>query len=477
MPLFTRQKTEVSSLAKAYGELNARVGLNVNVNKFQAFIEDSEFANQSLTIDQMNQLITTYNKHLVLLDSGDYGSWPTSNNAIMKFQYQSSEQPFIDIDSQPKANILDIYCLVGDFGERTIISPIDGEAVAPNLYGQPLGWASYNVIASPTPTPKQRDIDKDHLYIVPSGGETCWQIAIKVNQPGVTGQDLADHNAIDDPAALLADGTHLRLPYKRDIKEQKPITYELLDRPKPMHVNLKGGTKKQSFGNAKQWSDIKPTGAAYPEKANVDILGIAYVSIENDMAAYYLDALSLGNYRSTGRVSYTIGFNHSHLSDGYIEKAQDMQESQDNPSPGIASLPTTVLDITKPEPQRNNEFKTTYVAYTKPIKFSLEQAVWMHDFDGRYPDKWRDKYREIWVAGIFTKDEIPFARPLGAAKIGTWYGIPLDILKESADVYNSLSTYKEKKEVNKLTLSEKYIFDPFFEFLHRKNKKNNKEQQ
>jgi hypothetical protein len=310
------------------------------------------------------------------------------------------------------------------------------------------------------------------------GTKTVWELINgELSNLGFSAQDLIDHNEIPHPNEPLPDGYTLHLPYpKKSAVEERSIRYELFPAPRPMHVNLKGGTKKQSFGNAKQWSDIKPTGPGYKQDANIDALAVAYVPIGDDMAAYYLDALSLGNYRSTGRVSYTIGFNHSHLSDGYIEKAQDMQEDQDNPSPGIASLPTTVLDITKPEPQRNNEFKTSYVAYNKPIKFSLDQPVWMHDFDGRYPDKWRDKYREIWIAGIFTKDEIPFARPLGQLRAGTWYGIPLDILKESADVYNSLSTYKEKKEDNKLTLSEKYIFDPFFEFLHRKNKKN-KEQQ
>jgi hypothetical protein len=124
------------------------------------------------------------------------------------------------------------------------------------------------------------------------GTKTVWELINgELSNLGFSAQDLIDHNEIPHPNEPLPDGYTLHLPYpKKSPVEERSIRYELFPGPRPMHVNLKGGTKKQSFGNAKQWSDIKPTGPGYKQDANIDALAVAYVPIGDDMAAYYLDA-------------------------------------------------------------------------------------------------------------------------------------------------------------------------------------------
>jgi hypothetical protein len=317
-------------------------------------------------------------------------------------------------------------------------------------------------------------VPPEQIYIS-DGTKTVWELINgELSNLGFSAQDLIDHNDIADANAVIPEGQTLHLPYpKKAIDDDHAIRYELFSEPKQMHVNLVGGTRKQSFGNAVKWEDVAPSGPGYRQYANVDALGVAYVPIADETAAYYLDALSLGNYKQTGRLAYTIGFNHSHLSEGYYQKQPDIQADLDNPSPGIATLPTTVLDVT-PAPKKRDIWKDTYVAYGKPIKFSLEQAAWIRDYDAKRPDKWKAQYEEVTIAGVFSKDDQLLGRPLGAANAGLWFGIPMDMLKESAEVYNTVSPYKERKQARKLTTFEKYVFDPLFAYVHQKNKNNNK---
>jgi hypothetical protein len=486
MAIFARQKTEVNSLAKAYDELNKRLGRSVNSNKFQAFIDHSEYASQSLTIDQMIQAITTYDKHLALLDSGDYGSWPTSNNAIMKFQYQSNEQPFIEADGGQKANILDIYCIPGDFGERTIVSPIDGEVIAPNLYGLPLGWATFQVLNKPA----KQEIDKDHLYVVPIGGESCWQIAIKVNQPNVTGLELADHNEIDDPARILEAGTNLRLPYKRSFDQEKPVRVELIPVPLDMHVSFPSGTKKQSFGLHKSWKDITPNGPTYPENTNLKIVAVAYVPIEDENieAAYYLDQMSLGDYAETGILAQTIGFNHAHLSDGYAEQVivKPKEEEKQKPVEQIEAPREEVI-----APSANSWKKTTPLNTVRMSeKYTNPETLTVFDAEGRMRPRVFKPWTELLIFGTFPHPQSGelYYRDVRSVENGNWLAIPRDKVISEAEIHNYQDiTLREKAAISpkSLTFTQRNFYLPVNVLLGRytslkinlgNKNKNNKEQ-
>jgi hypothetical protein len=308
---------------------------------------------------------------------------------------------------------------------------------------------------------------------VSDGTKTVWELINgELSDLGFSAQDLIDHNDMDDANVVIPEGQTLHLPYPRKtIADDQAIRYEVFEQPKQMHVNLVGGTRKQSFSNVKEWSDIKPAGPGFAYKANVEVLAVAYVPIGDEQAAYYLDGLSLGNYQQTGRVAYTIGFNHSHLSEGYAIAAKpDLQKKLDQPAPGIAALPTTLLDISPPETNAH-AFKTTYVAYPRPVRFVSSRSIWVHDLAGIRPDRRLEKHQEITIGGVFTKNDILYGRPAGSAKVGLWFGVPMDVLNEEADVYNKVSPLAERvANRERLSNVEQYWYVPLFKTLNQYTK-------
>jgi LysM repeat protein len=81
-------------------------------------------------------------------------------------------------------------------------------------------------------------------YQVLKGGESIYDIARKVNMPS---GELLEHNGLDNETQIIPEDTVIRLPYDRQIKVDKPIEYEVFDKPKQMHVIIAEGIKKFSL--------------------------------------------------------------------------------------------------------------------------------------------------------------------------------------------------------------------------------------
>lgn len=154
------------------------------------------------------------------------------------------------------------FCLVANASARTIIDSWDGVMKTPGYYGEPVAWASY-VNVEPIP--------------------------------------VAPLNPA--PAA---------------VSNEQSIRYELLDKPRPMHIKKPGGAEKWAFGSVKKWTDFVSTGR-FPEHYNTEIVAIAHVPVENDTAAYYMDAKALGDFAITGRPLHAIGFSWADMADGHID--------------------------------------------------------------------------------------------------------------------------------------------------------------
>lgn len=79
---------------------------------------------------------------------GASGSWPSVNGAIIKFQYQSGEEPYISPNGFQLPNIIDHYCIVTDWVRHQIYDPADG-MIKTSGYGQPVGWATFLITNPP----------------------------------------------------------------------------------------------------------------------------------------------------------------------------------------------------------------------------------------------------------------------------------------------------------------------------------------
>ncbi len=419
--------------------------------------------------------LAEYIEGVEIFEVNQESGWPTSTDAIVRFNR---------ID-ESAAGVVDHYCLVADANLHSIIDSIDGVIKSGSNYEEPVGWASY--ISEPDYHIEDDELvssnvapaGPDRTYTVLKGGESLWQIARKLK---IDATELIEHNDITTPTHLSA-GTVLHLPIVREIKEAKVITYELLDSVTPMHVSKPGGTRKQGFGNIKRWTDVESTGPIYAENQNVTIVAIAHVPIaEGDgevEAAYYMDSIALGEYEDTGKVAYTIGFNHSHLSPGRVEEVkvskpveeskiaetiQKAAEALAAPIPPPAPPPEPPL--VDPYP---NKWKSTFVPFPNgPVTYLYKEDMVVHDIDQRRQSKQKYKLHDVDIAGTFVgPDDVVYGRPVGAVQPGYWYGVPMDALDLERPVYNTdiplaeRKAMKQNKMAPQLTAMENYWYIPF----------------
>lgn len=403
-----------------------------------------------------DKIVSINGEDVTVTEVGELGTWPRTNQAIVKFEYQSLEEPYIMVDGERRGNILYAYAFMADWTDKLIIDPDNGQVRESGYYGTPISWASY----APTKpaivsVSKKNKAPDDPRYFTVLEDTDIWRIARQVNQPA---EDLVDHNDIEDPHHIPAK-TVLRLPYPPEQKKEVPVVkFELLDKPRKMHVVNEGGARKWSFGNAKKWADISPTGPNYAEDANVDIHMIAHVPLEDEegevVAAYMMDNLAVGDYRNTGKINFTIGFSHKHLADGHVElkkrpkAAPVVQEKLNTATPADIEL---ALSEPEPDPATHPNFwKTTQ----KPLNeqriakmFLCDpgkdengnpiNAIMVKEMDGRRPDRMLARHQGVKIFSTFVKDGVTYGRPVGSVDSGYWFGIPMDKLIDEDELYNT----------------------------------------
>lgn len=387
--------------------------------------------------------VTKSDNRITVKEVGQAGTWPHDNDAIVKFRHQSVETPYIDDSGFQRANMLDIYCLVADATQKLVFDS-NGEIREAGSYGQPVEWASYNVDVKRKPAPPE----KLHKMLT---GETVWSIARRFR---INSQELIEHNDIDDPHNV-PDGTILHLPVPKEAKPETPVTYEHYKSPRPMHVSHGGGATKFSFGNVRKWEDITPTGKRYAEHTNIDIVAVATVPIGEESAAYYMDANAFNN----GEVRYTIGFSHSHLTDGYYVAPEPTPEPVVPPKEAepVADLPIPedhILD----ERISPNLFKASYRAFPSDKVYIARETIIVNDTDDRGVPGTLFKGKGVLISGTFEKDGHVYARPKPGIH-SFWYGIPLGYLKSEEELdreefYTELTIPEKKAMHQKLKPTE-----------------------
>lgn len=387
------------------------------------------------------QSITAYDGQTVTgqINNNAGGSWPQTNNAIVKFSYKSPKT------GAPSTHLV----LVADWQKRLIVDSWDGVVRLPGYYGDPVAWAAYThpepqVVVVPTPSAPQSTATIGTVVVL-KPGDTIAGIALRYH---LQTADVLAHNGLTwDSARALPVGYQLRLPIsQRAAPATVGYTVEVLPEPKHMHVSKPGGAEKWGFGNVKGWSDFVNNGHV-AENTNVTIVAIATVIVGNDTAAYYMDQIALGDYKTTGKVANTIGFNWKDLTEGDAPSAKPTPAPtpptppQPAPAPPQAVIPPPTEQPPSTSP---NAYKTSYTALPAPTMYVALKTTIVREFDGRRPDKTIYKNQAVKLAGTFIKDGVLYGRPQGSVDGGYWFGIPMDALISEDDLYNTEVTLPEK---------------------------------
>lgn len=407
--------------------------------------------------------ITAYDGTVhVILTGAD--SWPTNPNSIVKFYYQSISHPWLDA-SHTKKNMVTHFCLVADPVNHLIVDSWDGLVKHPGGYGEPVAWATYADIEplpviAPPPAEAPKNVSTENTYVL-TKGDTIWTVAQRL---GYSAQELMDHNAITpEQARTLPVGYIVHLPVRLQPPADTGVTYEVLDSPKQMHINKVGGAERWSFGNVKAWKDFTSTGHT-PENTNVDIVAIAHVKVGEETAAYYMDGLAFGDYKVSGHVAYTVGYNWRDVADGYYvappppEPVPVPEPPKEVPAPevkpNVEVKPVDITPVISP-----NSYKATFSAFPQPELYIAHDTIMVHELDGRRPDKPLNANQGVYIGGTFTKDGVLYGRPKGAVEGGYWFAIPMTNLISEAELYNTNVDQQTRAAMHTLTFGEKVVVE------------------
>lgn len=492
MPAAKRKEqktTEVNqSLLAAFISLFAQLGRPVDA-------ENLSFAIANTEDDDLWDVVSRVDKHVIVSEEGDYGTFPVTNNAIIKFQYQDPDNPYTEVNGERTANTQDHYCLVSHHGERLILDD-DGLVKNSHIYGQPVAWASYEVLEK-IPQAETPAAKPGTTYKVLKGGENGWQIAQKL---GIPGKELKEHVEDDiEDFGNIPGGTVLHLPYVVKNESRGRITeFEILPKSLQMHISKEGGTRKYTFGNIA--TGIKPSGPTYQQDRNVNIFAIAHVPVDdNTVVDYYMEASEFDP--ATRKVRWTIGFAKDDLAEGHVEKKKPepkpqvkeqikakVDEAAQKRADELAQREEIIADVNaedNPPSKRMgsdslpplepltpadgpNWWKTTYKPLNeerRPEIFLFNENMIVHDLEGRRPPVTVFKLKGVRVAGTFTgPDQKLYYRPQDAMDNFTWYGVPVEDVISEAELFDTNVPLPDRVAMKsgRLSFNERYFSVPLW---------------
>lgn len=443
-------ETELSSLAVAFSNLLLKFGIERDPISVRLQLEtDNEPLDWAA--------ITSIDPRLMPTRVGDHTNWPNDAHTIIRFSY-------IKENGQPA----DHYCVVANPANHTIIDSKDGKVQYSGIYGEPVGWASYAFVEleDEADTPDETTVPEEIILKQRTGvlfkvvgGDNVYTISTRYQ---LSVDDILEHNELKDPSEIKA-GMYIYLPLTTAQKDNRPVSYEILATPRAMHVSHAGGAKKWSFGNVRTWKDIRDNGQHYQQNHNLMIVAIAHVPIEEDTAAYYMDAISFGSFKTTGLVRYTTGFNWQHLADGHVFPDYVPQEIIDADTVKVIEDAVQEVEVI-PEPDMS--FKETYRPLVPgPVLYQFAQSVIIHDLEGKRHERVMEEGKPITIAGTFEVTHegktTTYGLPAPLIKDGVivaWYGIKMTDLYIEDELYNEPKPLKLSDKVSRhrqLSVDEK----------------------
>lgn len=132
--------TAFSNLLSRYGEAIDPVALNAYFRDHDDYLDIGDPAKDGLAWSSVSSYDGTISSQV---NNNAGGNWPNSNDAIVKFHYQSISNPWLDA-ARTKPNMIDHFCLVADHNAGTIVDSWDGVTKHPGAYGAPIAYAIYS---------------------------------------------------------------------------------------------------------------------------------------------------------------------------------------------------------------------------------------------------------------------------------------------------------------------------------------------
>jgi hypothetical protein len=270
-------------------------------------------------------------------------------------------------------------------------------------------------------------------------GDTIATVALKY---GADPEEILDYNLVEEHE--LTPGQELLISKRQVIRRAESIRYEPLDHPVTMHVNKQEGIQKYAFGNIRTADDVQGTGH-FPLGTKLTIVGIAHVPTEDgEYLAYYMDDHAFGQFATTKKVSWNVGYAWTELTEGdYTPPPEEELTFLTEPDE-----PITIFDEEpEPEPEsvamrelpKDGEIKPLNSDHA-PEKYLFEYDIELHEAnDQRAPIK-RHRLDPVWIIGTITVDGEEYYQPgknIGEVlRTGLRWPIPMDAVLPEDEVFD-----------------------------------------
>jgi hypothetical protein len=399
------------------------------------------------------------------VDQVGVGSVPPSNNAIVKFHYNSVHT----------GNPIDHYTWVDHIegNQVFIVDSWDGQVKGPsgyqNIYHLPVAWATYSKTAPTPPAPAaplytvtetypegkqvklnkqptnlwgmnyQFDYMKDHPVEVHNAGEV-WAVTNKVHH--VNGYDYYRREGQIDGFNVLDCDEIIAVPYK---PPTGAVTVPTNLDPYALVVDVAGYSSANDAAN-----HINPK-----------------ITVPNGQYMKFTEKYGMVNVTQVqGKPGSWINPADNVVPPPPAPEPVKPSEYISPREPSVKPVPVPVVP-----PEVDTSWKATFTSFypnsRKPIRYIFLEDFELVDLGGSGNPMHCGKYGEVSLYGTFVKDGVTYGRPKRRddTYFKFYYGIPLTspdgsdpgIVEPEQKVFDPSTTISERKNFKTLTLHDREV--------------------
>jgi hypothetical protein len=442
--------TSFCNLLARYGEPIAPPDLNALFIKRHVFSDMDDGVKDDLGYGAVSA------KDPSVVIAGRGKGWPKSNDAIVKFRYQSVSHPWLFINEQGKqrkiANIMTHFSLVADAKRHMIIDSWDGatKKVEQTPYGQPIEWVAYSKAApqrlhpvvEPKSEPAAAPKKPEPVHVTVSTAPT--DATTYVIHSAVTGyytsNDASNHLTTHPQGTVKPGAYHIfnqangminvttvpgqpgswinpadnKRPEPTPAAPAKVIEYSRLEKPLELVTN-KQPTLVWDLLTAAQSGELA-------EGAPFVAFGKAQRS-DGDRPCYYMSAESFGEADTTGAPAHTQGINTVDLSLPPASVPAPTLKIVDN-SGMPEETPAAPAEPAAPTAPDLPAGVTEYQRFMNPVAYVVKADLLVKDLTGSQPDIKRAGGSGVLIGAKFNYNGYLHFRAQSSIDHGTWYVFP-----------------------------------------------------
>lgn len=432
--------TSFCNLESDYGKTVDPVTLNAFFTDNRLYIDVDDGIRDDLGWDS----ITQYDPNTTVVKSVDHGTdqtagWPGSNEAIVRFHYQSISHPYL---SNGLPNYIYHFCKVVDITQHLIIDSWDG-VIKKSPYGEPTAWAEYThkyqEVAPPAPPYSITHVDPYQVTVTP--GHHQWDLS------------HTDWNVVvSNPLSTSGDNQVITVQAHLTTTVAPQYTYLLEDASVPHGWNKLDTTPY-----------IPPAKPYVPPAAPIEVKRATKVEVVTDLPYYDTSMNAKGKYKEAGKLKAGTYYQISSENGMWNLSSDNMKDLQHwvNPSDNVAPEPP------KEEPKVESTpgfeaWKATYQSFNanrKPVKYVMMQTYTAQDFGGNATDRVIKQYTELPIYGTFKAQD---GRLYGRLKLASdtewkyWYGVPMipEVVELEQEIYNPETDVVTRQATKQLTFRD-----------------------